>query len=122
MSFFQGTNCDVAEMCALALRHRAAEQRVIEFGGPDAVSPLEVVARFQRIHGKSFRVEHVPEPALLSQFQGATDSLLKSFAALMLAYSRGDSMNMASVADTFGIKLASVNDHARNLLANTAKT
>src|SRR5580658_5410700 len=52
---------DVAEMCALGLRHRAAERRVIEFGGPEALSPLEVVARFQEINGKSFRVEHVPE-------------------------------------------------------------
>jgi len=112
---------DVAEMCALGLRHTAAERKVIEFGGPEAVSPLEVVARFQEINGKSFRVEHVPESALLSQFQGAADSLQKSFAALMLAYSRGDAMDMALTVETFGIKLASVNDYARNVLANAAK-
>ena len=113
---------DVAEMCALALRHRAAEQRVIEFGGPEALSPLEVVARFERISGRSFQLEHVSESALLSQFQGATDSLQKSFAALMLGYSRGDAMDMASVVETFGIKLASVNDYARSMLANAAAT
>ena len=113
---------DVAEMCALALRHRAAERRVIEFGGPEALSPLEVVARFERISGRSFQLEHVSESALLSQFQGATDSLQKSFAALMLGYSRGDAMDMASVVETFGIKLASVNDYARSMLANAAAT
>jgi uncharacterized protein YbjT (DUF2867 family) len=113
---------DVAEMCALALRHRAAEQRVIEFGGPEALSPLEVVARFERISGRSFQLEHVSESALLSQFQGATDSLQKSFAALMLGCSRGDAMDMASVVETFGIKLASVNDYARSMLANAAAT
>ncbi len=101
---------DVAEVCALGLRHRAAERRVIEFGGPEALSPLEVVARFEKISGRPFQLEHVPEPALLSQFQGAKDSLQKSFAGLMLAYSHGDSMDMASVLDTFRIQLTSVND------------
>jgi uncharacterized protein YbjT (DUF2867 family) len=43
---------DVAEMCAIALRHPAAERETIEFGGPEALSPLEVVARFERIGGK----------------------------------------------------------------------
>jgi len=31
---------DVAEMCAVALRHPAAERKTIEFGGPQALSPL----------------------------------------------------------------------------------
>ena len=93
---------DVAEMCAVALRHPAAERKTIEFGGPEALSPLEVVARFERIGGRPFQLEHVPEPALLSQFQGATDSMQKSFAALMLGYLHGDAMNMAPVVDTFG--------------------
>jgi uncharacterized protein YbjT (DUF2867 family) len=113
---------DVAEMCALALRHRAAERRVIEFGGPEALSPLEVVARFQNIGGKSFRLEHVSEPALLAQFQGATDSLQKSFAAIMLGYAIGDAMDMASVVSTFRIKLACVDDYARSVLASAATT
>jgi uncharacterized protein YbjT (DUF2867 family) len=113
---------DVAEMCALGLRHRAADRKVIEFGGPEALSPLEVVARFQKISGKSFRVEHVPVPALLSQFHESSDPLQKSFAGLMLMYSRGDAIPMASVADTFRIKLASVNDYARSVLANAGAT
>src|SRR5436309_5150889 len=54
---------DVAEMCAVALRHPAAERRTIEFGGPEALSPLEVVSRFERIGGRPFRVEHVDEAA-----------------------------------------------------------
>jgi uncharacterized protein YbjT (DUF2867 family) len=107
---------DVAEICAVALRHPAAERRTIEFGGPEALSPLEVVARFERIGGRPFRLEHVPEPALLAQFEGATDSLQKSFAALMLGYLHGDAMNMASVVSTFGIELTNVNEYARSVL------
>jgi uncharacterized protein YbjT (DUF2867 family) len=107
---------DVAEICAVALRHPAAERRTIEFGGPEALSPLEVVARFERIGGRPFRLEHVPEAALLSQFEGATDSMQKSFAALMLGYLHGDAINMTSVVDTFGIKLTNVNEYARSVL------
>ena len=111
---------DVAEICAVALRHPAARRKTIEFGGPEALSPLEVVARFERIAGRPFRLEHVSEPALLSQFEGATDSLQKSFTALMLGYLHGDAMNMASVVDTFGIKLTSVNEYACSVLGRAA--
>ena len=111
---------DVAEICAVALRHPAAGKKTIEFGGPEALSPLEVVARFERIGGRPFRLEHVPEQELLSQFQGATDSLQKSFAALMLGYLHGDAMNMAPVVDTFGIRLTSLDEYARSVLGKAA--
>jgi uncharacterized protein YbjT (DUF2867 family) len=110
---------DVAEMCALALRHPAAERRTIEFGGPEALSPLEVVARFEQIGGKPFKVEYIPEQALRAQFEGATDSLQKSFAALMLAYSSGDAINMTSTQQEFGIKLTNIDQFVRNVSGQT---
>ncbi|MCX6631966.1 MAG: SDR family oxidoreductase [Candidatus Solibacter sp.] len=113
---------DVAEMCAVALRHPAAERTTIEFGGPEALSPLEVVARFERIGGRPFQLEHIPEQVLRSQFEGATDSMQRSFAALMLGYLQGDAIDMAPVVETFGIKLGSVDDYARSVLAETAPT
>ncbi len=111
---------DVAEICAVALRHPAAMRKTIEFGGPEALSPLEVVAQFEKIGGRPFQLEHISEPALRSQFEEATDPLQKSFAALILGYLHGDAMNMAPVMDTFGIKPASVNDYARSVLAKAA--
>lgn len=107
---------DVAEMCAIALRHRAAERRTIEFGGPEALSPLEVVARFEKIGGRAFRLEHIAEEMLLAQCNEAADPLQKSFAALMLAYARGDAMDMAPVVDTFGIKPSDIDEYARSVL------
>ena len=111
---------DVAEICAAALRHPAAVRKTIEFGGPEALSPLEVVARFEKIGGRPFRLEHVTEAELLAQFEGATDSMGKSFAALMLGCLHGDAMNMAPVVETFGIKLTGVDDYARSVLAKAA--
>jgi len=112
---------DVAEMCALVLRHPAAERQTIEFGGPEALSPLEVVARFEKIAGRPFKLEHVPERTLRTQFEEATDSMQKSFAALMLGYVYGDAMNMAPVVEQFGIKLTSVEEYARSVLGNAAQ-
>lgn len=106
---------DVAEICAVCLRHPAASHKIIEFGGPEALSPLDVVACFEKIGGRAFHVEHIPESALLAQFNEAADPMQKSFAALMLGYLRGDAMDMTSVVDTFGIKLASVEDYARRV-------
>src|SRR5260370_38367492 len=91
---------DVAEMCAVALRHPAAERRTIEFGGPEALSPLETVARFEKIGGRPFRPEHLPEGALGAQFGGATDSMQKSFAGLMAGYLPGDARNRPPEVDT----------------------
>ena len=109
---------DVAEMCAVAIRHPAAERRTIEFGGPDAISLMDVVGLFEKIGGKTFKVEHVPEEMLLAQFEGATDSMQKTFAALMLGSVRGDAMEMAAVTKEFGIKLASVDGYARRVLGS----
>jgi uncharacterized protein YbjT (DUF2867 family) len=111
---------DVAEMCTIALRHPAAERTTIEFGGPEALSPLEVVARFEKIGGRPFKLEHVPEPVLRSQFQEATDSLQRSFAALMLGYAHGDRIDIAPVVDKFAIKLTSVDDYACSVLPKSA--
>jgi uncharacterized protein YbjT (DUF2867 family) len=111
---------DVAEMCAIALRHPSAGRSRIALGGPEALSPLDVVARFEKVSGGPFQIEHVPEAALRSQYESAADSLEKTFAALMLGYARGDAIDMKPVLDTFPIKLTSVDDYARRVLASAA--
>jgi uncharacterized protein YbjT (DUF2867 family) len=111
---------DVAEMCALAVRAPAADRRTIEFGGPEALSPLEVVARFEKIGGKPFHLEHVPEEALRAQFDAATDPMQKTFAGLMLGYLFGDAIDMAPVVDQFGIQLTSVDEYAHSVLGGQA--
>jgi uncharacterized protein YbjT (DUF2867 family) len=111
---------DVAEMCALAVRSPAAERRTIEFGGPEALSPLEVVARFEKIGGRPFQLQHVPEQTLHAQFDGAADPMQKTFAGLMLGYLYGDAIDMAPVVEQFGIHLTSVDEYARSVLGGQA--
>jgi uncharacterized protein YbjT (DUF2867 family) len=112
---------DVAEMCVRALRHPAAERRTIEVGGPEALSPLEVVARFEQIGGRPFKLEHIADRELRAQFEAATDSLQKSFAALMLGYSSGDAMDVRPIQSEFGIELTSINEYARGVLEQNAQ-
>jgi uncharacterized protein YbjT (DUF2867 family) len=111
---------DVAEVCVLALSNQATVRRTIEFGGPGMLSPLEVVARFEEIGGRPFKLEHIPEEALRAQFNGATDPLQKSFAGLMLMYSSGDAIDMTPVQKELGITLTSVDQYARSVLGHTA--
>lgn len=112
---------DVAEICAVALRHPAAERKTIEFGGPKALCPLEVVARFEKIGRRPFRLEHVSEQMLLAQFETATDPLQKSFAGLMLGYLHGDAIDIAPVVNTYGINLTDVNEYARSIMPKAAR-
>ncbi len=111
---------DVAEMCAVAVRHPAASRRTIAFGGPQSLSFLETVALFEKIGGKPFTVEHIPVEALRAQFDAATDSMQKSFAAPMLGSVNGDAMDMTQIADEFGMRLASVEGYARSVLGKSA--
>lgn len=85
---------DVAKFAVTALDNPQATNAVIKLGGPDALSPLEVVRLAEQAVGKKVVVQHVSEEALRAQHGAATDSLQQSFAALMLYYARGDAIDM----------------------------
>ena len=103
---------DVAQFAVAALDNPQAKDAVLKLGGPDALSPLDVVRLAERTTGKQFTVQHVPEETLRSQHATATDPLQRSFAALMLYYARGDVIDMKETLRTFPRpRLRSVRDH-----------
>jgi uncharacterized protein YbjT (DUF2867 family) len=103
---------DVAAFAVAALENSHAKNAVIRLGGPDALSPLDVVRLAERSTGKRFTVQHVPEDALRAQLGAATDPLQQSFAALMLYYARGDVIDMTGTLRDFpGQRLRSVRDY-----------
>jgi uncharacterized protein YbjT (DUF2867 family) len=64
----QGTNKtswisyrDVARCAVAAVEQSRAANATIELGGPDALSPLEVVRAAEEVVGKPVVVQHVPE-------------------------------------------------------------
>ena len=107
---------DVAQFAVAAVRNARARNQVIEVGGPQALSPLEVVRVFEAAGAGELAVEHVPEPVLRSQMESATDPLQKSFAGLMLQYADGDTIDMTDTSKTFDIPLTSVRDYVGRAL------
>jgi uncharacterized protein YbjT (DUF2867 family) len=92
---------DVAKTAVAALDNPRAANAVIRLGGPEALSPTEVVHLAEQVTGKSFQVEHVPEEALMAQYRAATDPHQQSFAGLMLYYARGDEIDLAEARRAF---------------------
>ena len=104
---------DVASFAVASLDNPAAKNRIIELGGPEALSPLEVVNIFEATKGKKFELQFVPEEALKAQKDAASDPLSESFAALMLTYSGGSEIDMKNTLEVFPIQLTSVNDFGK---------
>ena len=107
---------DVAQFAVASLDNPAGRNAVIEVGGPQVLSPLEVVHIFEEVGGQQFSIEYVPEDALRAQKADATDPLQESFAALMLNYANGDPIEMEATLKAFPLQLASVRDYAEGVL------
>lgn len=107
---------DVARFAAACVDHPAAEDAILELGGPEPLSPLDVVRIFEDVGGRPFEVEHVPEEALQAQRAAAADPLAQSAAGAMLHYAGGDEIDMRRTLATFPIELATVRDYARQVL------
>jgi NADH dehydrogenase len=105
---------DVAAFAVAALDHPAAKNKIIELGGPAALSPLEVVAIFEAGKGEKFELQFVPEAALQAQKDAAPDPLSLSFASLMLGVAKGSEIDMKATMAAFQLPLVSVNDYAKN--------
>jgi len=108
---------DVAQFAVAALGNPNAKNTAVQVGGPEALSPLEVVKIFEETSGKPFDVEHVPLETLQSQKENAPDPLQESFAALMLAYAYGNPMDMQQTLQTYPVQMTAVRDYAKQALA-----
>ncbi len=108
---------DVAQYAVESLDHLAARNAIFELGGPAALSPLEVVRTFEQVGGKPFELQFVPAAALQDQREAASDPLQKSFTSLMLQQAAGDEVDSQAAQQTFGLKLSSVEDYARQVMS-----
>ena len=107
---------DVAAFAVASINNLAVKNKSIELGGPEALSPLEVVALFEKTGGKKFELQHVPVEALQGQKNAAPDDLSKTFASLMLVYAGGNEINMEQALKAIPLKLNSVRDYANRVL------
>lgn len=108
---------DVAEFAVQSIDHPAAANAILELGGPQALSPLEVVTIFEELGKRHFTLTHIPVEALQAQKSAASDPLQKSFASLMLSYAAGSPIPMEAMRKTFPISLTSVHHYAQRMLS-----
>ncbi len=101
---------DVAGAAAGAVTESAAPNMVVELGGPQPLSPREVVRMFEASGGGEIALESVPEPALEAQMNAASDPLQKSFAGLMLQCAAGDAIDVTIGTRLFPFPRVSVRD------------
>lgn len=104
---------DVAKFAIASLDNSEARNAVIELGGAEGLSPLEVVQIFEKVNGRKFDIQHVPEEALREQKESASDPLQQSFAGLMLYCCRGNIIGMQETLRKFPVQLTSVKEFAR---------
>lgn len=108
---------DVAEVAVLATELPAARDAVIELGGPEALSPHEVVRIFEEVSGRAFTLEHVPVTALAERKARAADPYEETFASLMLAMARGDEIPTSPILAAAGapLEMLAVRDYAERV-------
>lgn len=103
---------DVVAFAVAAAAKPSDSSAILEMGGPDSPSQLEVVKIFERTLGRKFELDTVPLAALAEQHR-SSDPLQKTFSALMIAYSKGDVIpGSLETARRYGVKLHSVSDYA----------
>ena len=107
---------DVAEFCIAPVLRSVASRSILAVGGPEALTPLEVVKIFEEEGGRAFEVETISETKLREQFDSATDSLEKSFAGLLLQYAHGEAIDMRALLESIPVRLTSVREYARAVL------
>jgi uncharacterized protein YbjT (DUF2867 family) len=113
---------NVADFAAEAAAHRyPGRHTVIEIGGPGAISQHDAVGIFETALGRQIAVQHVPIDAIEAQ-RRSTDPVQQTFAALMVAYAKGDVVDGASaVAADHGIELLrSVEEYAAAVASGRA--
>jgi NADH dehydrogenase len=107
---------DVAQFAAASVNNPKARNATFELGGPQGISPSDVVKIFERVGGKAFDVTHVPVEALRAQLAGASDPMQKSYAGLMLGYVSHTAIEMTDTLKIFPLTLRSVDNYARSVL------
>ena len=108
---------DVAQFAVESLTNPAVRNKVLELGGPQSISPHQVIKLFEKAKGKTFEVTYVSPEALQAQYDGATDPMQKSFIGLMACYAAGDPIEMRAIQKNFGFRLTPVKEHIEQVIA-----
>jgi len=108
---------DVAALAIAAGESPTGENQVLEIGGPEALTPLEVIRIFEQRGGKKFVLDYVPDEALVDAKANAKNPVEETFAGLQLFYARGFEVDTKPTLARFPMRLTSVREYAERVLA-----
>jgi uncharacterized protein YbjT (DUF2867 family) len=111
---------DVASFAVASTDNPAAQNAVIQLGGPDDLSVLDAVGIFEQETGQTFELQNVPDEALRAQMVTAPDLLSKTFSGLMIGLNEVGRIHMKETLRNFPIQLTSVREYARQMIAAEA--
>ena len=111
---------DVGRFAVASLDNPAAQNAVIQLGGPDNLSILDAVGIFEQESGQTFELQNVPDEALLAQIAAAPDSRGKTFSGLMIGLNKVGTIDMKGTLGNFPIQLTSVREYARQMTVHSA--
>jgi uncharacterized protein YbjT (DUF2867 family) len=107
---------DVAAFTVASVDSATTKNKTLEIGGPEAISPAQVIKEFEKIGKHPFNVTYIPVAALQKQADEATDYWQKIFSNVMIFYANGDAIDMKPVLEKIPVKLHSVREYAKAVL------
>jgi uncharacterized protein YbjT (DUF2867 family) len=107
---------NVADFAVSALSNPHARNAVIKLGGPEALSPIEVVRIFEKVAGRLFEKQFAPEEAFKARKIGATNPVELTFADLTLAAAQGRQDRMSDTFEKFSVGPKSVREYAEMVM------
>src|SRR5215813_10355073 len=110
---------DVASFAVASIDNPAAQNAVIQLGGPDDLSVLDAVGIFEQESGQTFELQNVPDEALRAQMAAAADSRGKTFRGLMIGLNAVGTIDMKETLRNFPIQLTSVREYARQMIVHS---
>jgi uncharacterized protein YbjT (DUF2867 family) len=110
---------DVAEFAICSHGNPSARNMHFDIGGPQDLSPLDVVAVFEKGTGEPFETQFVQESALLAQLEQAKDPLVETFLKLQLEYAHGCTMDSSESLRAMPLNLRTVDQFAAEVLGQS---
>jgi uncharacterized protein YbjT (DUF2867 family) len=107
---------DVARFAVAAAEGGRWSGRTVRLGGPEALTPLQVVEVFESLLGQRLEREHMTLDALERRLAEAGDDVAASSAAVALGTARGVAIDPAPALDLLPISLETVRDYAAETL------
>ncbi len=102
---------DVAKIALASINNPKAMNQRLLIGGPQPVSFLDIVAAYERALSRKITVHHVAPGQPVPGFS-------EELRALMTSFDMYDSpIDMTEITHTYGVRLTSVEDFARNMIA-----